>query len=78
MGVKTFDWALDFHGFFMFAVLRDLFGENKGLLEAAINLAEFPEDREKDNRDYEQPELDIHFSSSNPTSLTAVVRRWAC
>ena len=62
----------------MFGFLRDVFGENKSLLEAAINLAQFPEDREKENRDYEQPELDIHFSSSNPTSLTAVVRRCVC
>ena len=53
----------------MFGVLRDVFGENKSLLEAAINLAQFPEDQEKENRDYEQPELDIHFSSLNPTSL---------
>ena len=62
----------------MFGVLHDVFGENKSLLEAAINLAQFPEDQEKENRDYEQPELDIHFSSLNPTSLTAVVRRSAC
>jgi len=47
----------------MFGVLRDVFGENKSLLEAAINLAQFPEDQEKENRDYEQQELDIHFSS---------------
>ena len=38
MGVKTFDWALDFHGFFMFGVVRDGFGENQSLLEEAINL----------------------------------------
>ena len=28
--------------------------------EAAINLAQFPEDQEKENRDYEQQELDRH------------------
>jgi hypothetical protein len=44
MGVKTFDWALDFRGFFMFGVLRDVFGKNKSFLEVAINLAQFPED----------------------------------
>ena len=49
----------------MFGVLRNFFGENKSLLEAAINLAQFPEDQEKENRDYEQQELDIHFSSLN-------------
>jgi hypothetical protein len=43
-GRETFDWALDFHGFSMFGVLRDVFGENKSLLEVAINLAQFPED----------------------------------
>lgn len=42
--MKTFDLALDFHGFFMFGVLRDLVLENKSLLEVAINLAQFPED----------------------------------
>jgi hypothetical protein len=70
--------GLRFSWLFIFGVLRDAFGENKSLLEAAINLAQFPEDREKKNRHYEQQELDIHFSSLAPTSLTAVVRRCAC
>jgi hypothetical protein len=50
----------------MFGVLLDVFRENKSLLEAAINLAQFPEDQEKKNRDYEQQELDIHFSIISP------------
>jgi hypothetical protein len=55
--------GLGFSWFFTFGVLRDVFGKNKSLLEAAINLAQFPEDQEKENRDYEQQELDTHFSS---------------
>jgi hypothetical protein len=42
--MKTSDWALDFHGSLLFVVLRGVFRENKSLLEAAINLAQFPED----------------------------------
>jgi hypothetical protein len=59
----------------MVGVLRDVFGENKSLLEAAINLAQFPEDQEKENRDYEQPELDIHFSSLKSDGLTTYMSR---
>jgi hypothetical protein len=62
-GRKKLRLGLRFSWFFMFGVLRDLFGENKSPLEAAINFAQFPEDQEKENRDYEQQELDIHFSS---------------
>jgi hypothetical protein len=52
----------------MFGVLCDVFAGNKSLLEEAINLAQFPEDQEKENRDYEQQELDIHFSALGLTS----------
>ena len=45
----------------MFVVLHDVLGGNKRLFEAAINLAQFPKDRNKENRDHEQQELDIHF-----------------
>ena len=45
----------------MFGILRDVFGENKSLLEEAINLAEFPEDRNEDNRNYEEQKLDAHL-----------------
>ena len=31
-----------------------------------MNLAQFPEDQNKKNRDHEQQELDIHFVSSLP------------
>jgi hypothetical protein len=36
-------------------------GGNKRLFEEAINLAQFPEDQNKENRDHEQQVLDIHF-----------------
>ena len=38
-------WALRFSGFFMFVVLPDVLGGNERLFEAAINLAQFPEDQ---------------------------------
>jgi hypothetical protein len=37
----------------MFVILRDVLAGNKSFLEAAINLAQFPEDQNKENRDYE-------------------------
>ena len=45
----------------MFVVLHDVLGRNKRLFEATINLAQFPEDQHKENRDHEQQVLDIHF-----------------
>jgi hypothetical protein len=42
-------------------VLPDVLGGNKHVFEAAINLAQFPEDQNKENRDHEQQELDVHF-----------------
>jgi len=48
----------------VFAVFHDVLGGNNGFLEATINLAQFPVDRNKENRDHEQQELDIHFFSS--------------
>ena len=42
-------------------VVHDVLGGNKRLFEAAIDLAQFPEDQKKENRDYEQQVLDIHF-----------------
>jgi hypothetical protein len=56
--------AIRFSGFFLFVVLRDVLAGNKSLFEAAINLAQFPEDQHKENRDHEQQELDVHFFSS--------------
>lgn len=46
--------GLRFSLFLYVRCLRDFFGEKKSLLEEAINLAQFPEDHEKENRDYEQ------------------------
>jgi hypothetical protein len=37
-----------------FVILRDVLAGNQRLFEAAINLAQFPEDQNKENRDYEQ------------------------
>jgi hypothetical protein len=44
----------------MFVVLHDAL-RDKRLFEAAINFAEFPEDQNKENRDHEQQELDVHW-----------------
>jgi hypothetical protein len=41
-------------------IFRDLLSGNKSLFEVALNLAQFPEDQNKENRDYEQQELDVH------------------
>jgi hypothetical protein len=52
-------------GFLMFVVLHDVLGGNRRLFEAAINLAQLPEDQNKENRDHKQQELDVHFFSSS-------------
>jgi hypothetical protein len=38
-----------------------LFLGGKKRLEAVVNLSQLPENRNKQNRDYEQQELDNHF-----------------
>jgi hypothetical protein len=38
-----------------------LFFLGKKRLEAVVNLSQFPENRNKQNCDYEQQELDSHF-----------------
>ena len=43
-----------------FVVLDGVPGGNKRLFEVAKNLAQFPEDQDKENCDHEQQELDIH------------------
>jgi hypothetical protein len=43
----------------MFVFLHGVLG-NKRLFEAAINLAQLPKDQNKENRDHEQQELDVH------------------
>jgi hypothetical protein len=42
-------------------VVPDVLVGNKRLFEEAVNLAQFPEDQNKENRDHEQQELDIHL-----------------
>jgi hypothetical protein len=57
---KNSDLALEFHGSScLWSFL--MFWRGQGLFEAAINLAQFPEDQNKENRDHEQQELDVHF-----------------
>jgi hypothetical protein len=61
---QTYDLGLGFSGFvrsLRFVVLQDVPGGNKRFFEVAINLAQFPEDQNKENRDHEQQELDIHL-----------------
>jgi hypothetical protein len=53
--------ASDFSGFLIFVILRDVLAGRKSLFEVAINLAQFPEDQQQQNRDYEQQELDVHL-----------------
>ena len=59
------DLGLGFSGFIRslwFVILQDVpGGNNKRFFEVAINLAQFPEDQNKENRDHEQQELDIHL-----------------
>jgi hypothetical protein len=43
-----------FSGLFMFVIRRDVPADNKSLFEEAINLAQFPEDQKKQNRNYKQ------------------------
>jgi hypothetical protein len=42
-----------FSGFLMFVILREVRAGKKSLFEVAINLAQFPEDQQQENRDYE-------------------------
>jgi len=41
-------------GFSEFVIPRDVLAWNQKLFEATINLAQFPEDQNKENRDHEQ------------------------
>lgn len=54
---------LDFQRSSCFSFLMSL-GGSKRLFEAAINLAQFPKDQNKENRNHEQQELHVHFISS--------------
>ena len=42
---------------------------NERLFEATINLAQFPEDQNKDNHDYEQQERNVHLVVSSSKGL---------
>jgi hypothetical protein len=56
--------GLGFSGFLRslwFVVLQDVPGGNKRFFEVDINLAQFPEDQNKENRNHEQQELDVHL-----------------
>ena len=50
-----------FRSLLWFVVLHDVPGGNKRLFEQAMNLAQFPEDQKKENRDHEQQGLDVHL-----------------
>jgi hypothetical protein len=41
-------------------VALDLQRRSEPLFEEAVNLAQFPENKDKKNRDHEQQELDVH------------------
>jgi hypothetical protein len=44
----------------MFVLGLDVLAGNESLFEEAVNLAQLPEDQNKENRDYEQQELNVH------------------
>jgi hypothetical protein len=50
-----------FSWFFELVVFVDVRAGNERLFEQAVNLAQFPEDQNEENRDYKQQELNIHF-----------------
>jgi hypothetical protein len=56
---KSSHLRLGFSAVFMFVLPNVL--RVKRLFEAAINLAQLPEDQNKENRNHEQQELDVHF-----------------
>jgi hypothetical protein len=57
---KSSDLSIGFSRFFGLVVFVDVRAGNKRLFEQAVNLAQFPEDQNEENRDYEQQELNIH------------------
>jgi hypothetical protein len=46
--------AIRVSGFFPLVILRDVVAGNEGPFEEAVNLAQFPEDQNQQDRDYEQ------------------------
>lgn len=59
---KTSDLSIGFSRFFELVVFVDVRAGNKRPFEQAVDLAQFPEDQNEENRDYEQQELNIHFT----------------
>lgn len=57
----TFDSCHRFSGLRVFTVLHRVMGRAGHLFEPTINLAQFPEDQNKNNHDYEQQEWDVHL-----------------
>ena len=53
-----------FSGLRVFIALHSVMWSDERLPEATINLAQFPEDQDKNNHDYEQQEWDVHLSVS--------------
>jgi hypothetical protein len=60
-GLLTFDSGHRFSGLRDFIVLHHVMGGDGHLFEPTINLAQFPEDQNKNNHDYEQQEWDVHL-----------------
>jgi hypothetical protein len=59
---KTSNPSIRFSRFFELVVFVAVQAGNQRLFEQAVNLAQFPEDQNEENRDYEQQELNIHFT----------------
>jgi hypothetical protein len=58
-----------FLGLRVVAAFRGGRSGNERLFEVTINLAQFPEDQNKDNHDYEQQEWDVHFCTFSSKEL---------
>ena len=53
--------AVDLQWLRIFIALHGVMLEAEHFLEATMNLAQFPEDQNKNNHDYEQQEWDVHL-----------------
>jgi hypothetical protein len=58
-----------FSGLRVFIVLHSVMWSNERLLEATMNLAQFPENQNKSNHGYEQQEWDVHLFVSSSRGL---------
>ena len=61
--------SLRFSGLHVFIAFHGVMRGNERLFEATINLAQFPEDQNKNNHDYEQQEWDVHLFISSSEKL---------